>query len=147
MFREDGTSERAIFIIDTEGVVRYARVHEIDQRPDNEVLFAELENIVPEDARSEQPEPGADPGPDQEGSDPSERVVMYCNSWCPDCRRARVWFKRNGIEYREINVSRDREAAQQVREWTGGDLVTPTFNIEGEIVIDWDPDALSDLLL
>jgi thioredoxin reductase (NADPH) len=73
--------------------------------------------------------------------------MMYCNNWCPDCRRARAWLDRHGIEYREINVSRDREAAQQVREWADGNLVTPTFDIQGEIVIDWDEAALSKLLL
>jgi glutaredoxin len=158
VFREDGTAERAIFIMDADGVVQYAKVHDIDQRPDNEVLFAELERIVPEHVRASTPREARDKPPgearvdsgdaeagDESGPDP--RVVMYCNNWCPDCRRARVWLERHEIEYREINVSRDREAAQQVREWADGNLVTPTFNIQGEIVIDWDEAALSKLLL
>jgi glutaredoxin len=150
IFREDGKAERAIFIIDAEGVVQYAKIHDIDQRPDNEVLFAELEKIVPENIREQQRRDdqgefaGVRAG-DESDSDP--RVMMYCNNWCPDCRRARAWLDRHGIEYREINVSRDREAAQQVREWADGNLVTPTFDIQGEIVIDWDEAALSKLLL
>ena len=145
VFREDGRSERAIFIIDPEGVVRYARVHDIDQRPDNEVLFAELEKIVPEDRRQSKADTAGEKPAEEETSRP--QVVMYCNNWCPDCRRARAWLKRNQIEFREINVSRDREAAQQVREWADGNLVTPTFNVRGEVVVDWDQSALEKLLL
>ena len=147
VFREDGRSERAIFIIDHEGVVQYARVHDIDQRPDNEVLFEQLERIVPEGDRS--PARSTEPaGQLADQPDMSEDgIVMYCNNWCPDCRRARTWFKRHDIDYQEINVTRDREAAAQVKEWADGNLVTPTFNIRGTIVVDWDERKLRQLLL
>ena len=145
VFREDGRSERAIYIIDPVGVVQYARVHDIDQRPDNEVLFSELEKIVPKDHRLSRSDTAGEK-PAEEGSS-HPQVVMYCNNWCPDCRRARAWLKRNQIEFQEINVSRDREAAQQVREWADGNLVTPTFNVRGEVVVDWDQSALEKLLL
>lgn len=29
------------------------------------------------------------------------------------------------------------EAEAQVRQWTGGDLVSPVFDIDGEIIIDF----------
>ena len=32
-------SERAIFVIDKRGVIRYVDVHDIGEQPDNEVLF------------------------------------------------------------------------------------------------------------
>lgn len=44
--RKEGFSERAIFVIDKEGVLRYIDVHDIADRPKNEVLFAELEKIT-----------------------------------------------------------------------------------------------------
>ncbi len=40
-----GISERAAFIVDKEGVIRFARVYPIDQLPDLEGLLAELKKI------------------------------------------------------------------------------------------------------
>ena len=37
-----GHTERAIFVIDTEGIIRYIDHHDITHEPDVEVLFAEL---------------------------------------------------------------------------------------------------------
>ncbi len=37
-------------------------------------------------------------------------------------------------------------ADDQVRAWTGGDLTTPTFDIDGQIVIDFDEAKLRQAL-
>jgi peroxiredoxin (alkyl hydroperoxide reductase subunit C) len=41
----DGTTERALFIIDKQGVVRFIDVHDINVRPPMEDLFQALEQI------------------------------------------------------------------------------------------------------
>jgi len=45
VLRSDGTSERAIFIIDKNGTIRYIDVHDINERPRLEVLITELEKL------------------------------------------------------------------------------------------------------
>lgn len=40
-----GRSERAVFIIDKEGIVRYIDVHDIGEQPDEEQLFEELSKL------------------------------------------------------------------------------------------------------
>lgn len=45
VLRSDGTSERAIFIIDKEGIIRYIDVHDINERPNLEVLMNELTKL------------------------------------------------------------------------------------------------------
>ena len=45
VLRSDGTSERAIFVIDKKGVIRYIDVHDINERPRLEVLIKELEKL------------------------------------------------------------------------------------------------------
>ena len=45
VLRSEGYSERAIFIVDRTGIIRYVDVHDIDEQPDNEVLFRELAEI------------------------------------------------------------------------------------------------------
>jgi len=45
VLRQEGMSERAIFIIDKQGIIRYIDVHDIGDQPKNSVLFEELEKI------------------------------------------------------------------------------------------------------
>ncbi|MCU0555259.1 MAG: peroxiredoxin [Syntrophales bacterium] len=42
VLRTDGTSERALFVIDRKGVIRYIDVHDINKRPPLEALIREL---------------------------------------------------------------------------------------------------------
>ena len=45
VLRSDGTSERALFVVDKKGIIRYIDVHDINQRPKLEVLLKELEKL------------------------------------------------------------------------------------------------------
>lgn len=45
VFRANGCPERALFIIDKQGVIRYIDVHQIGEPPDEEVLFEELAKL------------------------------------------------------------------------------------------------------
>ena len=72
-------------------------------------------------------------------------VVVYCTSWCPGCRMARAYLQRHSIPYVEIDISRDRKAAAQVRVWANGNETTPTFNIRGKIIVDFDQAALDQV--
>ena len=45
VLREHGMTERAIIIVDKQGIVRYIDVHAFDALPDNEELFQVLEGL------------------------------------------------------------------------------------------------------
>jgi len=45
VLRSDGMAERALFVIDQEGIIRYIDVHDINQRPRLEILVEELEKL------------------------------------------------------------------------------------------------------
>ncbi len=45
VLRSNGVSERALFVIDREGIIRYIDVHDINERPKMEILMAELEKL------------------------------------------------------------------------------------------------------
>jgi len=45
VLRSDGTTERAIFIIDKQGIIRYIDVHDINSRPPLEGIITELEKM------------------------------------------------------------------------------------------------------
>lgn len=46
VLRSDGTTERALFVIDKAGIIRYIDVHDINQRPKLEVLVKELGKLM-----------------------------------------------------------------------------------------------------
>jgi glutaredoxin len=58
---------------------------------------------------------------------PSERIVVYGASWCPDARRARPFFDEQGVEYAWIDIDEDSEARGFVRETNGGQIVIPVI--------------------
>jgi glutaredoxin len=157
VLRSEGYSERAIFIIDRTGIIRYVDVHNIDEQPDNEVLFRELAEIegvpvpqefIPETAGAAVQSVPAMAGPAPAPVPPPEqvRVVIYCTDWCPACRRARAYLKVNNIPFEEVNITRDRAAAARVRAMTGGHESTPTFEVGGSVVVNFDVDKLNKLL-
>ena len=138
VLRDDGRSERALFIVDKEGVIQYIDVHDIDLQPDNEELFRVLAKLEPEAAAAlaaQEPAPA-----------PTADVVLYCTGWCPTCPMARRYLEKHGIEYVEVNISRDRAAAQRVREWANGNETTPTFDINGTIIVGFDREKLDKAL-
>jgi arsenate reductase-like glutaredoxin family protein len=135
VFREDGRSERALFIVDKEGIIQYVDVHDIDEQPDNEELFRVLRQMEP-DAVIQEPSQPVQTVTAKENKEPKS-VILYCRPGCIDCRLSRRFLERNGIAYSEVNVRADPEAEAQVKEWTGGQLISPVFDIDGTIVIDF----------
>jgi peroxiredoxin (alkyl hydroperoxide reductase subunit C) len=45
VLRGDGTAERALFLIDKQGIIRYLDVHDINERPSLETLAREMERL------------------------------------------------------------------------------------------------------
>ena len=45
ILREQGFTERATFIVDKEGIVRFVHIYDLNEVPDNEELFTALEEI------------------------------------------------------------------------------------------------------
>lgn len=46
ILRSDGMAERALFVIDEQGIIRYIDVHDINRRPDLGVLMGELGKLA-----------------------------------------------------------------------------------------------------
>jgi glutaredoxin len=78
--------------------------------------------------------------------EPTADVILYCTQWCPGCHSARAFLKEHNIEFVEVDISRDRAAAARVRGWADGNETTPTFNIRGTIVVDWNRPEVEKLL-
>ncbi len=140
VLRSEGYSERALFVIDKAGIVRYIDIHDKDDQPSNEVLRLAIREIDPE-VRDRPEEPKPQPVPLPHGG-----IVMYCTKWCSDCRRARAWFCEHKINFTEVDITTTPGAAEQVEQWCNGSCITPTFDIDGTIVLDFDEPRLREVL-
>ena len=55
------------------------------------------------------------------------QIVMYSAEWCPDCRRAKFFFKRKQIEVLEVDVNADKKAEAFIKELNSGNRSVPTI--------------------
>jgi len=58
---------------------------------------------------------------------------------------AKAWFKEKGIEYEDIDVSQDREAAHEMVE-RSGQMGVPVIDIDGELVIGFNVPKLEEII-
>jgi glutaredoxin len=146
VFRDEGWSERALFVIDKRGIVQYVDIHDIDKQPDNEEVLAVLRQLEPHRTVAEtKPEIDSRLDVGTQVASP-QNITLYCRPGCIDCRLARRFLERYGIAYTEVNVRATPEAEERVRQWTGGPLISPVFDIDGSIVIDFKREELIRLL-
>ena len=62
-----------------------------------------------------------------------ETIVMYTHPDCNYSAAARDEFVQNDIAFREIDLSLNPEAWEEVERLTGGDRITPVI-VEGDFV-------------
>lgn len=87
-------------------------------------------------------DPVGDPGAG--GGEP--HLIMYCRSWCPDCKQAREWLQARDVAYVEVDVELDPDARDAAAALNEGHLHTPTFLLGAECCVDFRPERLSELL-
>jgi glutaredoxin len=71
-------------------------------------------------------------------------VVMYSTSWCGYCAKARAFFAQHKIDYLELDVEKDQEAAQINRRLGGGGV--PTIMVGDTVINGFNEQALADSL-
>lgn len=73
------------------------------------------------------------------------KVIMYSTPTCPYCKRAQAYFANLGIEIIEHNVARDLEQ-RSVMVQASGQLGVPVIDIDGQIIVGFNRDALDKAL-
>jgi mycoredoxin len=56
----------------------------------------------------------------------SGTITMFSTSWCGYCRRLKAQLDREGIQFTEVDIERDRESAQFVEKVNDGNQTVPT---------------------
>ncbi len=73
------------------------------------------------------------------------RVVVYIGPGCPACGTAKNYLKRQGIPFREVDISRDQYAAERLAR-RSGQMAVPQIDINGHLVVGFDKGKIDRLL-
>lgn len=73
------------------------------------------------------------------------KIKVYSTTTCPWCHKAKDYFTEKGLEFEDINVSENQEAAKEMVE-KSGQMGVPVIDIDGEIIVGFDQAAIEAAL-
>lgn len=76
---------------------------------------------------------------------PRKNVTVYTTPTCSWCTTIKRHLQENGIQYREVNVTADQKAAEEMVRKSGQQGV-PQTEINGQIVVGFDKTRINSLL-
>ena len=74
-----------------------------------------------------------------------KKVIIYTTPSCMWCQKAKEYFKAQGVSFEEVDVSRNREKAQEMIR-KSGQMGVPVIDIEGDVVIGFDQPSIDRIL-
>lgn len=57
----------------------------------------------------------------------SPQFTMYSTPWCGYCHRLKSQLRREGIDFAEVDIEQDPDAATLVEQANGGNQTVPTL--------------------
>ncbi|UCD04303.1 MAG: glutaredoxin family protein [Candidatus Woesearchaeota archaeon] len=73
------------------------------------------------------------------------KIVIYSTPTCHHCHYAKRFLEENNIDFKEIDVSMDPEAAAEMVMKSGQQGV-PVIDIDGNIVVGFNREKIIELL-
>lgn len=68
-------------------------------------------------------------------------VKIYTTPTCPWCKKTKEFLKSKKIKYTEVDVSSSEKAQQEMIK-KSGQMGVPVIDIDGKIIIGYDPDSI-----
>lgn len=97
-----------------------------------------------EENKSQQPgEKKEESAADEEGG--AKNVIVYSTHSCPYCKMVKQYFDEQEVSYKDIDVSRDEGAAEEMVK-KSGQMGVPVIDIGGQIVVGFDKEELATVL-
>jgi len=75
----------------------------------------------------------------------AKTVKIYSTPSCPWCIRTKQFLKENNIAFQDVDVSSDKQAADEMMQKTG-QMGVPVLDIEGEIIVGFDKEKIKQSL-
>lgn len=72
-------------------------------------------------------------------------VKVYSTQTCYYCKLIKAFFKENNIEFTEVDVGANREAAQEMID-KSGQMGVPVTDIDGTIIVGFNETAIKKAL-
>lgn len=72
-------------------------------------------------------------------------VIVYSTPTCPYCVYAKNYFIKNGVVFKDVDVSRDRASAEEMIK-KSGQMGVPVIDIDGNILVGFQPNEFDKLL-
>jgi glutaredoxin 3 len=73
------------------------------------------------------------------------KVKVYSTTTCPYCTMAKNYLEARGVDFEDIDVSSDSEAASEMVEKTG-QMGVPVIEIDGKFVVGFDEPRIAELI-
>jgi glutaredoxin 3 len=73
------------------------------------------------------------------------KVIVYSTQTCPWCHVAKNFLKDHNIPFQDVDVGRDRKAAEEMIE-KSGQMGVPVVDINGTIIIGFNEQKMKELL-
>jgi glutaredoxin-like YruB-family protein len=68
-------------------------------------------------------------------------IKIYTTPTCPYCKMAKAFLTEKGVEFDEIDVAADQEAAKEMVA-KSGQMGVPQIEINGKIIVGFNKEAL-----
>ena len=75
----------------------------------------------------------------------AKKVIVYSTPTCMYCNMAKDFFKDNAISFTEYNVGSDLDKRREMVE-KSNQMGVPVIVVDGEVVVGFDKNRLSELL-
>lgn len=75
----------------------------------------------------------------------TKKIVVYSTPNCPYCVYAKNFFKEKGVQFEDVDVSRDRARAIEMVE-KSGQMGVPVVAIGGKIIVGFQPTVFEELI-
>jgi len=77
----------------------------------------------------------------------NDTIIVYGTNWCWDCRRTRRFLDQRQVQYKWVDIDRDKTAEAYVRKANRGNRSVPTILFpDGEILVEPTNQALANKL-
>lgn len=67
----------------------------------------------------------------------AKTVTVYSTTWCGFCKQAKKYFDSIGVQYADINVEKDQQAAEDMVQ-KSGQMGVPVIEIGENVIVGFD---------
>ncbi|MAG24021.1 NrdH-redoxin [Candidatus Pacearchaeota archaeon] len=73
------------------------------------------------------------------------KVTIYSTPDCPWCKKVKEFLKANKVSFKDIDVSKDQKAGQEMVK-KSGQMGVPVIDIDGTVIVGFDEEKLKGAL-